>query len=96
MAATLFGDSSLTLGVDIPSPILRTRLFSYDARPDYFFYWDDIVFSGMRDDLMQLNNFDISCDFIQPGHFSPAESRLFAPTFSQTSIQFCAGFSKTS
>lgn len=81
MVAALFENPSLRLEIDIPSPIFRTRLFSYDVRPDYFFYWDDIVFSGMRDDLICLNNFEIGCDLIQPGHFSPAESRLFAPHF---------------
>lgn len=81
MVKTLFGDPGFTLGVDIQSPIFRTRLFSYDVRPDYLFYWDDIVFSGMRDDLVQLNNFDVSCDFVQPGHISPPESRLYGPIF---------------
>lgn len=81
MVAALFGNPSLKLDVEIHSPILRTRLFSYDTRSDYFFYCDDIVFSGMRDDLMQLNNFDISCDVVQTGLIFPAESRLFAPLF---------------
>lgn len=81
MVAALFGNPSLKLDVDISSPILQTRLFSYDARPDYLFYWDDIVFSGMRDDLLEFNNFDIACEFIHPGHLSPPESRLFAPLF---------------
>jgi hypothetical protein len=81
MVQTLFRGQDVKLETGISSPILQTRLFTYDARPDFFFYWDDIVFSGMRDDLIQLNNFDIACDFTQPGHFTPAESRLFAPLF---------------
>lgn len=81
MIRTLFGNQSQDLHVDLIEPILKTRLFSYDARTDYLFYWDDIVFSGMRDDLLGLNNFDLACEFIYPEHFFPAEVRLFAPLF---------------
>ena len=81
MVDALFRNPSLDLEIGIPNPILKTRLFSFDARPDYLFYWDDIVFSGLRDDLLRLNNFDLSSEFIYPGHVFPAECRLFAPLF---------------
>ncbi len=83
MVATLFATPGMILEVDIPSPVISTRLFSYDARPDHLFYWDDIVFSGMRDDLLKFNNFDLTCEFIYPGHVSCAEIRLFSPLFLQ-------------
>lgn len=81
MVATLFQQPTAELRVGISSPILDTRLFTYDARPDHLFYWDDIVFSGMRNDLLKFNNFDLTCDFIYPGHVSCAEIRLFSPLF---------------
>ena len=81
MVATLFSNPATKLQVKISSPILETRLFTYDARPDHLFYWDDIVFSGMRNDLLKLNNFDLTCDFVQPGHVPCAEIRLFSPLF---------------
>ena len=81
MVATLFGNPSCRLEAGIALPALETRLFTYDARPDHFFYWDDIVFSGLREDLFKLNNFDLACDFIQPGHVACAETRLFSPLF---------------
>lgn len=81
MVEALFRNPSLDLEIGIPEPVLKTRLFSFDARPDYLFYWDDIVFSGLRNDLLRLNNFDLSSEFIYPSHVFPAECRLFAPLF---------------
>ncbi len=81
MVATLFGTPGLSLQVEIASPVIGTRLFSYDVRPDYLFYWDDIVFSGLRDDLLKVNNFDLGYQFIHPGHISCAETQLFSPLF---------------
>lgn len=81
MVNVLFRNPTVDLEVGIPDSIVETRIFSFDARPDHLFYWDDIVFSGMRDDLLKLNNFDLTCDFLYPGHNFPAECRLFAPLF---------------
>lgn len=81
MVEALFQQPTAELRVRISSPILDSRLFTYDARPDHLFYWDDIVFSGMRNDLLKLNNFELTCDFIHPGHVSCAETRLFSPLF---------------
>lgn len=81
MVATLFAAPDTCLRVTLPFPVISTRLFSYDARSDYLFYWDDIVFCGMRNDLLKFNNFDLSCEFIYPGHNPCAETRLFSQLF---------------
>ncbi|HEY5793207.1 MAG TPA: hypothetical protein VIS74_07905 [Chthoniobacterales bacterium] len=81
MAQSLFREDSPSLRVNLPQPILQTRLFTFDARTDYFFYWDDIVFCGMRDDLLALNNFELSPEVIYPAQLFAAEMRLFAPLF---------------
>ena len=81
MVDAIFGDSGVDLKTVPAQPVLESRLFTYDARPDYLFYWDDIVFSGSREDLIKLNNFDITSEVVFPGHLFSAECSLYAPLF---------------
>ncbi|MFK7852162.1 MAG: hypothetical protein AB8D78_14390, partial [Akkermansiaceae bacterium] len=81
MVEAIFDDDAIDSKTSLADPILESRLFTYDARPDHFFYWDDIVFSGTREDLVELNNFDISYEVLFPAHFFSAECSLYAPLF---------------
>jgi len=83
LTQALFAEPRPSLDVTLCSPVLQTRLFTFDARTDYLFYWDDIVFSGLRDDLLHLVNFEVSFEVLYSSHIFSAEMRLYAPIFLQ-------------
>lgn len=81
MTSALFTIDGADIATRIPSPILQSRIFTFDSRPDFLFYWDDIVFSGIREDLQKINNFDISFSLTHQDTKSCTEVRLFSPLF---------------
>jgi hypothetical protein len=81
--STLMKRDETVEGKSVPGlvrPILEP-FFTYDARVEWPFYWDDIAFTGTRDELLEMCDFDSKHDVIFDPADSPAEVRFFAGRF---------------
>jgi hypothetical protein len=64
--------------------VFRERLFTFDARPDFLFYWDDIVYSGRCSDLRRMMTMNCEYELLFTVNSFPAETRFFATPFIET------------